>query len=236
MDKIDYTVYKTKLYEQIADTLEQAIVRSERKLEKLPAENELAKRFKVSRTVVREALKVLQERSLIESRNGEGSYISRPKSDTVSNAVNRIIRMDKINDNDLHHTRIILESAGVRLAALYSVPEELERLEKLLGEMETAPIPEGWVSLDSQFHRAIIRMGRNELLSMFVEVMTALLHEYMIKGINPADKKSTIDQHRCILDAIRAKDPDAAEKALISHLTAAHEMVAGYDLKNSHRT
>ncbi|MDR1932109.1 MAG: FadR family transcriptional regulator [Spirochaetales bacterium] len=230
MNKIDYTVTKTNLYEQIADILEQAILR-DTQAQRLPSEMELSRRFNVSRTVIREALKVLKERGLIQSRNGEGSYISKPNTDTVSNAVNRIVQMDNISNDDLHNMRLILETAGVRLAALNAAPDEIEHLQNILRQMDDESLP--WdrrVNFDAEFHITLAQASRNDLLGVFIEVMTMLLSEYMSKGIFGSEGiKKTLFQHRKILEAIRSKDPDAAEEALRRHLAASRENVGIYE-------
>ena len=230
---INYNLNKVNLYEQIADSLEQAIVQSKIKTEKLPSEQELSRQFKVSRTVIREALKVLKERGLIESRNGGCSSISKPNTDTVSSVLNRIIRMDNISNDDLHHLRLILETAAVRLAALHSSPAELEHLESTLAKMTDKTLPESdRVSLDADFHITIARASKNELLGMFVEVMTILLDEYMLKGIfGPSGIEKTLKQHNKVLKAIKARKPELAEAALQEHLIASRGNVDKYEQK-----
>ena len=238
MEKINYAINKTNFYEQIADTLEQAIIKSEKKTEKLPSEQDLSKRFAVSRTVIREALKVLKERGLIQSRNGEGSYISKPKTDTVSSAVNRIIMMDQISSDHLHGMRVILETAGCRLAAINARPEDIEYMEFTLMQMETKPLStENRIKYDSDFHITIAKASGNELLRMFVEVMTIVLKEYMIKGFpgGPLSIKKTLAQHAKILEAIKNRNPDDAEEAIRSHLTAARENVRKYEKGHNSR-
>jgi GntR family transcriptional repressor for pyruvate dehydrogenase complex len=231
MDKIDYTVNKANLYEQIAGTLELAILGAEIKAEKLPSEQELSKRFMVSRTVIREALKVLKERGLIQSRNGGGSYISKPNAGTISSAINRIVQMDNISNDDLHSMRLILETAGARLAALNALPEEIEHLEHILKEMsdETLKLNKR-ILLDADFHIAIAGASGNELLGMFVDVMTLLLRDYMSQGIFDVTRiQNTIHQHRKILEAIKARKEDEAEAAIYDHLMAARKDVRKYE-------
>jgi len=237
MDKIDYSVTKISLYEQVADTLEKAIIKSNSQTEKLPSEQELSKRFEVSRTVIREALKVLKERGLIESRNGEGSYISRPNTDTVSNVINRIIRMDNISNDDLHDMRLILETAGARLAALHAKRADLEHLENTLEQMIDKTLSlEQRISYDADFHISIARSGGNELVGMFVEVMTLLLKDYMSKGFFGVIRiRNTLDQHRKVLEAIKKRNPAEAEKAIYEHLMAARRDVGKYELKEKSR-
>jgi GntR family transcriptional repressor for pyruvate dehydrogenase complex len=231
MNNIDYTITKTNLYEQIADTLEQAIIRSINDIEKLPSEQELSKRFNVSRTVIREALKVLKERGLIQSRNGEGSYVVVPKTDTISDALGRIIQIKNISNDNLHYTRMVLETAGVRLAALHIKPEELDNLKDILQKMTDLSLPlNERIRLDMEFHLAIVRAGQNELLEIFAEVMILLLKDYMVKGIfGPEGMAKTRSQHQKILDALKAQDPEKAERALHNHLSASRKNVEKYE-------
>jgi DNA-binding FadR family transcriptional regulator len=225
MDGIDYVITKTNLYEQIADALEQAIMKPDSKMKKLPSEQELCKNFKVSRTVIREALKVLKDRGLIQSRNGEGSYISKPSADTISSAVNRLIRMENISNDDLHHMRLILETEGARLAAVNAKPETINYLAGILERMSDETLPlEKRIPLDADFHITIAKAGNNVLLGTFVDVMTLLLRDYMSRGFfGPVRIKNTLTQHMKILKAIQNRDANGAEKAMYDHLMAARE-------------
>jgi GntR family transcriptional repressor for pyruvate dehydrogenase complex len=230
MDNIDFTLNKTNLSEQIADTLEQAIIRSKSKSEKLPSEQELSKQFNVSRTVTREAFKVLKGRGLITSRNGEGSYITKPNGNTVSKILNQIISMDNISDDELYNMRIILESAGVRLAAEHITAEEIARLEYTLKEMSQNPLPiERRLVFDSDYHITIAKASRNRLLWMFVEVMTVLLHDYMVKGTPDSnDAQQTLKEHKKVIDALKQRDADKADAAIRVHLNASWRNINVY--------
>jgi len=237
MNKINYKVNKTNLYEQVADTLEQLIVRSDDTIKKLPSEQELSGRFNVSRTVIREALKVLKERGLIDPRNGGGSYISRPNTDNISSVLNRIITMDNISNDDLHNMRLILETAAGRLAAVHIKNEEMEHLEYILKQMLDTTLPlEQRISYDADFHTTIARASGNMLVGMFVEVMTILLKKYMIKGVSgPSGMKRTSAQHRNVLEALKSRDPLAAETAIEEHLAASRKNVGTYEAKQKSR-
>ena len=123
--------------------------------------------------------------------------------------------------------RMILETAAARLAAEHAGAGDLEHLELILEQMLDTSLPlERRIALDADFHVSIARSGGNELVGMFVEVMTILLREYMLKGISgPAGMKKTSAQHRNVLDAIKSRDPEAAEAGMRKHLTAARKNV-----------
>jgi GntR family transcriptional repressor for pyruvate dehydrogenase complex len=230
MDTINFNVSKTNLYEQVADSLEKAIISSSTNAEKLPSEDELSRQFKVSRTVTREALKVLKERGLITSRNGEGSFITKPKSDAIYNVINRFVKMESVSDNELYNMRLILECAGVRLAALNITPDEIEHLEKVAEKLcEKGITTEKRLLYDSDYHISIAKASGNHLLWMFVEVMTALLEEYMIKGLpHPEYIKKSIKEHKKVVDSLKKGDPDKAEAAMREHLNATWKNIEIY--------
>jgi GntR family transcriptional repressor for pyruvate dehydrogenase complex len=220
--KIDFTIEKVNLYEKIVDGLEKVIMESESD-EKLPSESELAKQFNVSKAVIREALKVLKDRGLIQSRNGDGSYITKPDTSSVADAVNRIIKMKNISDENIHNLRLILETATVKSATLHAKAEDIKKLEENLKFMSDLTLPEPRrVETDIQFHLLIARAGQNELLTMFVEVLMILLNDYMIKAATSKnyDRRNSINEHREIIEAIKKKELEYAEKAMLNHLFA----------------
>lgn len=232
-----FAVTRTSLYEQIADILEKEILSPESDMvDKLPSEQELAKLFSVSRPVIREALKLLKERGLITSRNGNGSYVAEPKTDTVASAVSRIMHMKNIDNDDLHEVRLILETAAVRKAAQKITDEELAIIGKINDNMKDKDLPiDKRVSLDSDFHAAIAQSGKNELLQMFIEVLNTLTRDYMKKGaLLPGGPDDTVARHAAIFSALSNHDPDAAEKAMKEHLSVSRQSVGIFeDLKKS---
>lgn len=230
MDNIDFAIASPKKrYEQVVESLEKVIMRSAPD-EKLPPEQTLAERFSVSKSVIREALTVLKDRGLVQSRNGDGSYVSKPNTDTVVNAIGRIVTTSSISDHNLHETRLILETATIRLAAQNATPEELDRLETLLVAMSDLTLSyDEWLDIDMDFHVAIAKAGRNELLTMFVEVMMCLLKNFMLKALyGKYDQNSTLREHRDILDALRTGNPDRCQEAVRAHLLSAWNNLSDY--------
>ena len=229
MDNKQYSIKKTNLYEQIADHLEHEIIHSKTEIVKLPSEKDLATQFSVSKTAIREALKVLKERGLIASKNGEGSFVTKPDITSISNSLNRIVQLEKIGDLDLHELRMILESASARMSALHADAKEIKMMEELISKVtERYMITEERIDYDSQFHIIIAKSGKNPIMRLFVEVMTRQLRSFMIKGAYNLDNKKTYIEHKKIVDAIREGDPDKAEKAMQNHLKAAFKNVKSY--------
>lgn len=228
MENIDFVISPTKkLYEHVVEALEKVIVLSAAD-EKLLSEQELADRFNVNKAVVREALTVLKDRGLVQSRNGVGSYVCKPNTETVVNAVSRIIKASSITDQDIHETRLILEISVVRLAAVNVVSEEIARLEKTVEEMSKSTLSnDEWLAIDMEFHTIIAKASRNDLLAMCVEMMMLLLKDYMRKGRYSCS--GTVSEHRKIVAALRTGDPDLCESALRCHLYSAWENVSMFE-------
>lgn len=191
----------------------------------------LAKQYNVSRPIIREAMKLLQERGLIELKNGSGSYITRPKSDTVMNAVSRIMQVDNISTEELTQVRGILELSSVDLAVEHITDEQLEEIDEILTSFADTSLPlKKRVALDEEFHIAIAKAGGNNLLVMFVTVLTSLLRDYMGKGILVRGGiEDAIKRHREIFSALKNRDAKAAHQAMTDHLRVSSENVREFD-------
>jgi GntR family transcriptional repressor for pyruvate dehydrogenase complex len=139
--------------------------------------------------------------------------------------------MDNISNDHFHSMRLILETAGAKLAALNARPEEIEHLENILKEMSDTTLKlNRRILLDADFHISIARASGNELLEMFVDVMTLLLKDYMSKGFFGVTRiRNTLNQHKKILEAIKAGRGDEAEAAIYAHLVAARKDVSKYE-------
>ena len=106
MEDLDFKVKKKNLYETVADRMEDMILsNSLRQGERLPSEQELALKFGISRNVMRESLKLLKERQLIVQKNGEGTFIAKPESGSVTEILNRMLRLDDIGYMDVYEMR-----------------------------------------------------------------------------------------------------------------------------------
>lgn len=221
MQSIDFDVKKTNLYEEVANSLEKMIVHNADQLgEKLPSEHSLATSFGVSRNVIRESLKLLKERGLVMVRAGGGAYISRPESDMLTSMIGRIVAMDGTDDLDVHDMRILLETESCRLATLRATDEELDSLDQIVREIESAYNEhDRRTDLDIKFHVQIAELSGNRLLTLFVHSMTSLIFTLIrqaIKSLATAD--TVLPYHKKLLEAMRARDPELAARTMHDHL------------------
>lgn len=173
----------------------------------------------VSRTVLREALKVLAAKGLVDARQKRGTFV-RPRSDwnLLDGDVIRWQFADRTDDaflDNLHEVREVVEPAGARLAALRRTDADIAALQETLDAMAIAvgkPVDE--VAADLRFHRALLSATHNELLvRMEVVIETGLAtRDRLVHGSNPRD--DPVPAHRAVFEAVRDGDPDRAERAM----------------------
>lgn len=179
---------------------------------------ELQRELDVSLTSLREALKVLSAKGIVDARQKRGTFV-RPRADW--NLLDGdVIRWQFAQGPDqplldkLHEVRGIVEPAAARLAAIRATDEDYAALEAALGEMATAGRdPGAAVAADLRFHRALLAATHNELLERMEVVMeTGLAERDRLVHDRPHD--DPVPSHRAVVEAIRARDADAAEKAM----------------------
>jgi GntR family galactonate operon transcriptional repressor len=191
--------------------------------------------FHVSNTVVREALKVLAAKGLVESRQKRGTVV-RPRREW-SLLDSDVLRWQGGTQPDftflenLAEVRGIIEPAGARLAAQRRTDADLAELDDALDAMSAAGADtDAIVAADVRFHRALLEAAHNELLSRMEVVLEAGLQirdRFVHNSRKPSD---SIPAHRALLEAVRAGDPELAG-ATIQNLLAQSD----HDLKTARR-
>lgn len=224
----EFHVNRMNLSLQIADHVEEFILSPEVHInDKLPSEQQMATDFCVSRPIIREALKLLVERGLITQRSGSGAFISKPDQANFYKSINRIVAMNKLQYNEIHETRLIMEVSTTRLAAKNITEQQMKELHTIfLAENETHLDMETRVALDASFHNKIAEASGNSLLIKFIKSLISLSEAYMIKGgLSEKGKEDAIKEHRMILEALSAKNAQAASQAMEKHLIQASKNV-----------
>ncbi|MFC4992499.1 FadR/GntR family transcriptional regulator [Rubritalea tangerina] len=230
-DRIPAAVRQAPLSEGVEQKLEQRILSGEwEEGFKLPSEGKLCEEFGVSRTAVREALRELRGRGIIETVNGSGSYVSGGNLEMVSKAMTAYssLATDSKAASDLMEFRILIEGAALgRLArSKRNKATRLQRLTDILEAMEQESDPTEFGRLDSRFHLSILETCNNAFINMIGQTLYAHYqrcigeaHAVATEGM----RKDTLTEHAAIVEAIRNEDADAAREALEEHLTAAAE-------------
>ncbi|NLR73027.1 FadR family transcriptional regulator [Novosphingobium sp. ERN07] len=189
---------------------------------RLPAERDLALRYEVSRPTVREAIIALEVQGLVEVRIGSGAYVKRLPGEEDRPGFN-------VTAFELTEARLLFEGESAALAATQVTDADIAEIEVLVQRIaEENQDPNGTESADREFHLAIARVTRNVAVFNAIERLwdlrasspeAALLHE----KARHANVKPVVEEHSAVLDALRARDPNAARAAMRAHLSAVLE-------------
>lgn len=185
----------------------------------LPPERTLAERFGVSRTVIREAMKALELRGVVEVQHGRGVQISQPTAEMFSDSMFRFIKTQQSPIWALHELRSILETGIAVLAAERRTQKDLLELKRLLKEMQqSVDDPMKYLELDLQFHRALTEAAHNPLMGPVWEPLTKLMREARRIGALAQDApRRSLESHRAIVDAIDEQDAEQAMEVMRDH-------------------
>lgn len=192
----------------------------------LPPEAELARQFNVSRTTLREALRVLTSQRLIHKVPGArgGNFVQSVDSESlgavVIEAVDNLLALGSIDFDEVADVRRHLEVPSVRLAAERRSPDDLAALEGVVARQREASVDDPEVpDLDRRFHVGIAQASGNRVLASFVAALHHATEPVNYLDLSPEVGRETVKQHVRILRAIAAQDPDEGEMAIVEHLT-----------------
>ncbi len=222
------TVVRSGIARQIADNIRDAIMNGDLKVdERLPTEDELAKRFGISRPTVREALKRLAAQNLIRSRRGPlgGNFVRRPDPEGLSKAITGaatlMVGMGAFDIDEIIAARQETESVCCRLACDRRTEEHLERMAaEIAVQRDKATSDEEFCASDVRFHRALVDATDNGPLQlMMYTVIEAFIPITNLIVFRIRERRQVVELHVGLLDAIRCRDSERAI-ALLSTLLA----------------
>jgi len=218
-------IQSERLYERIVEQIERHIVAGELKVgDQLPAERELAEQFGVSRTAVREAVKALREKGLVEIQVGRGTFVTNGAAGAVRHSISLLLKAEK-GFAKLAEVREILEPEIAALAATRITEENITVMTDAVETMETAlNNAEVFVEADLDFHLALAEATQNPLIPALMDSIIELLRE---------QRKQTGDvegglargqyHHKRILEAVIQRNPQAARQEMQDHLQQVRE-------------
>ncbi len=217
-------VRKRRLYEQVVEQIEDMILREELKPgELLPAERELCESFGVSRTAIREALFALQQNGLIELENGKRARVIEPSAarliDELSGPAKFVLsREDRLRQ--LQQARVLFEAFLARNAAREATPEAIDKIGAALERNKAAVGDrELFVETNLEFHLEIARASGNIFFDALHVAVQKWLEEHRRVVVSKSGATElAAKRHQEVFDAIKARDPDAAEAAMRRHL------------------
>ncbi len=192
---------------------------------KLEGERGLAKSFGVSRPVVREALRDLVERGLIEVLPGRGAYVRGARTADAARPLGMLFRRRQATPRDLVEARKMLEVEAVSLATVRATGHELEVMGRILEGFEGSTDLLEKVRFDVAFHASIARASRNPVIEVLFDSMATLVAELMLRSLgDPNVSRAGLPFHRDIYEAVKVGDRDRAREAMMGHLLVAERL------------
>jgi GntR family transcriptional repressor for pyruvate dehydrogenase complex len=227
-------VEQVPAYRKVYEALEHLIYSRELKPGALlPTENDLADRFGLTRSTVREGIRLLEQRGLVERVSPKRLVVSRPNLGGIGAQVSRALLMHEVTFSELWETLIALEPMTAALAARRATPELVAALEGNIAAMkESAGDLEAFIALDVEFHDIVGQAASNRALLLAHESVSLLIER---AGAAILPKLRTygrvIDIHVAVVDAIRNGDAEEAGRHMKRHMV---DFRRGYELAGFH--
>lgn len=199
----------------------------------IPSEADLSARFEVSRLTIREALKILVGRGLLDMGRGRRAMVREPDSAVFAGLLVAIVRNNPKGLFDLIELRMAMETLSSALAArrvsragLQAIEGAMDAMRRSAAEVtagDDADAEDRFHEADLQFHEAVAAASGNRVISFIFEAMAQPLRESFVmsrrgQSLRGAGREDTVIAHQAVLDAIRAGDQRAAAEAMRQHL------------------
>ncbi|WFR55902.1 FadR/GntR family transcriptional regulator [Anaerocolumna sp. AGMB13025] len=209
------------LSERIADDILSMITIEKRFLPgaKLPNENELSAELKISRTTLREAIRILVTHEILEIQRGKGTYVT-DTSKIRENSVLEEFATVKVNAKDIYEIRLIFEPEAAYYATERATDNELKRILKYGRKVEEKIINgEDRREEEQAFHKSIAKATHNE----FMNKLMPIIYQGINKGVTLSIKneqavKDTLNDHRMIMEFLEQRNAEGAKTAMKLHI------------------
>ncbi len=220
------------LSQKTADILKKQI--TDKKLykpgDRLPNENRLSESFSVSRTTLREAIKILVSEGILVVRRGKGTYVNDTFDRSLGNAPlpTGSVTSQKVTLRDLYEVRLIIEPKAAAMAAKRATDGEIKEILKLgkrvQAEIKKNAAGDGRMRSECDFHTAILKASHNDYISSFSPVLVKTIENTFELNENlELIAKDAYQDHITIMGFLKSRDPEGVESAMIIHLRHAME-------------
>lgn len=221
---------QNKRFEQIVTLLKEKVLSGEyRPGDRLPTERELSEALHVSRLSVREAYRALQVLGMVEIRRGHqgGAFIQQPNRQGLVQSISDLFRFQGITVEEWTEARLIFETDIARLAIRRATPDDYARLEDAIVRTEEAARAGELAHAELiRFHLCLAEVARNTILyTSYRSMMDLLLSSFLALGVRADHYRNVSEEHRKILELLKAKD-----EAAFLRITEEHVQRAGKNL------
>lgn len=221
MDELIGRIEKTSRSLKVVEKFRQALSEEKIKIgDKLPNERELSIQLGISRTSLREAISIMSAYGILESRPGEGTYVTDKFAENMFEFLGFNNIRNKENFMHLLHFRKILEVGSVDLVIENLNPAAEKNLEELVLKFQKETDPDKAVLYDAEFHAALINYTNNpimvEIYKMIYKMLLSLI-EILLK--HPEVQTSACSDHAEIMNYLKARDSQNCKRAIEEHLS-----------------
>ena len=222
--RIEHSRTADEVVQQIESLILEGVLRTG---DRLPGERELARQFDVSRPILRDALKALEQRELLVTRHGGGTYVADVVGQVFSKPMMELISTRRKAAGDYLEYRREIEGVAADYAARRATADDLALLDSIMARMEEAHRSgdfEDEAETDVEFHHAVGECAHNIILlhtlrSCYRLLSEGIFHNRLLAFALPGAREALLAQHRAIYEAVKAGDPAAARKAAMDHIT-----------------
>jgi GntR family transcriptional repressor for pyruvate dehydrogenase complex len=221
-------VERRQLYVLVADELAGQIRRTLQPGDPIPPERELAELYEVGRSSVREALRMLESRGVIERRGG-GAFVVAAHRNPFSQPLLLVIESDDVDGAQLLDTRRMLEAEAAALAAERHSPAQLAALNGSIAEMKrTLDSLEEFVAADIRFHLTLAEASGNRVILNLMQAIRERLEEMFDTVYRfPGGPAHSVAQHRQIAAAVARRDAPRARRLMTNHILRVQRELTG---------
>ena len=199
--------------------------------DRLPSESEMGKMLGVSRTVVREAVRLLSARGLVEARSGSGIYVRELNSGMIREPIDLLLRCRAIKVEDIIDVRTLMEVHLAGLAAERATSEDIAAMEQAIAALHNPRLsPREYAEIDVAFHACLAAASGNPLFGILSQSLNAVMIDpirFTFERSTSA-RNDTIQEHGRILDRVKARDPEGARQAMAESLIDAPHNWVGF--------
>jgi GntR family transcriptional regulator, transcriptional repressor for pyruvate dehydrogenase complex len=236
-EKFERLLPSPNMSDRVAARLQEAILREFRPGDSLPSQRSLGERFGVSRTVVREALRSLAAKGLVDSHPGRLVRVAAVDGTAVTESMTLFLTGSQSVDYEkVHEIRSILEASAAAIAATRATESDLDALRQAWRKMAETPDMEEAAQSDVEFHRLIARGTQNPLFGIMLDSIANALTQIRRRTLQlPGAYERAVGAHEDILNAIVRHDPIGAREAMEKHLALVKQAWAEHPLAHPGR-
>ena len=228
------SISNKKVYEQVIEQIQKNIMDGTfKKGDKLPSERELSEKMAVSRTSIREAIRVLEIMGLIESKRGSGNYIANSFGNSLFEPLSIMFMLQEYSTGDIHELRETLEIECCRVASKRMSDDDIKLLNDVVDKMYKTNDEEQSLLLDIRFHNIIVKSSDNPLIVNMLEVISQLMDKFIKEArkiilCEENNREVLLNSHKEIVLSLQERDEEKAIYSMKKHFEIIKQAYENY--------